>query len=353
MPNLIDPAQPQSIINARNAIRNELLQSGAGSQAIPGLIRTWQFEIRSWQDNDSLDVAFVEGRLTYRTLSNIGRHYTYGTNDPTQKKVLGTINNDNYQKPLLVDAVKNPSQVGGYEQGAQRAQNIEVLLNIGGAGIKRRLDPANFAKHGNQRVSNKFAMGLHDISAHLLDPRGYKLKSYSGTTLVVLVPLPLPQDVSMFYELRRVGKAQGSQDFKNAMEVVACQFVRPRLASSLDMGTTYVYKPATLTSAQSVKYVKAPSGATSQESPEQCRLNVQTNYRDILVPNNTGSNEITLAVRKFGNNNKFPTFAIGQKDSTKLLEIDIALVAPNTGNFSTYQETGGVIDATNFSRTVG
>lgn len=353
MPILIDPAQPRNIIDARAAIQAELLQSGAGSQAIPGLIRTWQFEIRSWQDKDSLDTAFVEGRLTYRTMSNVGRHYNYQTSDATQNKVLGTINNDNYQKPLLADAVKNPSNVGGYELGAKRAENVEVLLNIGGAGIKRRLDPSNFEKLGNPRVSNKFAMGLHDISAHLLDPRGYKLKSYVGTTLVVLVPLPLPQDVSLFYELRKLGKVRGSPAFKSAMEVVACQFIRPRLASSLDMGATYVYKPATPTSAQSVKYVKAPSGASSQESPEQCRLNVQTNYRDILVDNNTGANEITLAVRKFGNNNRFPTFAIGQKGSTKIREIDIALVAPNTGNFSTYQESGWVIDATDFSRAKG
>jgi hypothetical protein len=351
MPDLVEPVQPLSIVRAREAIREALLVSGPKSEAVPGLVRNWQVEVRNWQDTDALDAAFVEGRLAYRTLSNVGKHYEYATQDATEKKVLGMINNDNYKKPLMNDALKQGGPVGGFEKGPKRAQNVEVLLNVGAAGIKRRLDPENFVKSGPLRESKKFSMGLHELSAHLLDPRGYTLKGYSGTTLVVLLPLPLPQDVSLFYELRRVAKEQGSPAFRAAMEIVATQFIRPKLGSSLDMGTTYVYKPATTTSSQSVKYVKAPTGATSQESPEQCRLNVKTNYRDILSGEVKGANEITLAVRKFGNGNKFPTFAIGDKDSDQLKEIEIELVAPNNGAYSGYRETGWGVSSADFKRT--
>lgn len=351
MPELKDPVQPSAITNARKAIKEELLNNGATSQAIPGLIRTWQVEVRTWADGDELDVAFSEGRLIYRTMSNVAKHYDFQTNDDTEKRVLGIINNDNYKKPLMNDALKTESETGGYEKGGKRESNVDALLNVGGAGIKRRLDPENFVKTGVQRKSRKFELGLHDISAHLLDPRGYALKSYSGTTLILLVPLPLPEDVSLFYELRKLGKTQGSKDFRNAMEIVACQFTRPKLGSSLDMGTTYVYKPATDSSAQSVKYVKAPSGATSQETPEKCRLNVKNNYRDILEGEVKGANEITLAIRKFGNNNKFPAFAIGDKGSDTLTEIAIELAASDSGSFSKYEKTGWVISSKDFKRT--
>jgi hypothetical protein len=90
--------------------------------------------------------------------------------------------------------------------------------------------------------SNKYLLGLHDLSASLLNPDGYTPKMYNDLTLVVLMPLPLADDVALFYQLRELSKSTSypSTAFKQAVEQMASQFTRPRIASSLDMGAQYV-----------------------------------------------------------------------------------------------------------------
>jgi len=54
-------------------------------------------------------------------------------------------------------------------------------------------------------------LGLHDLSASLLNPDGYTLKRYDDLTLIVLMPLPLPEDVRLFYQLRQLCKGRRSR----------------------------------------------------------------------------------------------------------------------------------------------
>ena len=164
------------------------------------------------------------------------------------------------------------------------------------------------------------------------------------------MPLPLPKDVEVFYQLRQLSKTGGAPAFKSAVEVLASQFTRPKLASALDMGTTYVIATSKRHGGDSVKYVKGQGAqVTSKDSPRQCVTTARGDYLAILKGSTSGANEITLAYRQFGTFNKFPAFAISIPGAAYYEEVDIRLPG-DQGAPADYSETGFVISAENFSR---
>lgn len=341
---------PPALVSARAPVERVIAEGATTSSEAPRVISLWHTEVQGWQDNDELATAFQEGRLTFRTMSHTGGKYAYGDlRDESRKRVLGLINNDDYERTITNAA----TQSGGvWEKGGLLPENKNVLLDAGGAGIKRRLDPTNFISDARATGSrsNKFRLGLHDLSASLLNPDGYVLKKYAGINLVVLMPLPLPKDVEIFYRLRQLSKSGGSPAFKTAVEVLASQFTRPKLASGLDMGTTYVVATSTRHGGDSVKYVKGKGPAvTSKDSPTQCVKTAREDYLTILKGSTSGANEITLAYRQCGTRNKFPVFAISIPNSEYFEEVDIRLPGQQ-GGYADYIETGFLISGVDFSR---
>jgi hypothetical protein len=100
------------------------------------------FQIQMWQDNDELVAAFLDGRLTHRTMCHPGGHqYNYEGRSDTS--LPGIINNDDYYKPILNQAAKLES--GGWAKSPTLAEREKTArLDAGGAGIVRRLTPNNF-----------------------------------------------------------------------------------------------------------------------------------------------------------------------------------------------------------------
>jgi len=343
-----EPLPPIALLQARENVVKTLSASEAAQKAAQK-IREWHFQIQMWQDNDELATAFSEGRLTHRTMSHPGGKYDYGSR--SDNNLLGIINNDNFYKPIVNEAKKLDS--GGWAKSPTHAEREKTArLDAGGAGIMRRLTPDNFTTGPGMERSNKQLLGLHDLSASLLNPDGYTLKKYSELTLVVLTPLPLPEDVALFYQLRELSKSAScpSLAFKQAVEQMACQFTRPRIASSLDMGAQYVVTKSKRHGQDSIKYVKG-SGAkvTSKETPAQCVQNVRTNYRDILKKDLTGANEITIAYRKYGTGNKFPCFAISIPGKTDYCD-EVEIKLRESGQYADYEKTGFLISQKNFVR---
>src|SRR5262245_19170350 len=194
---------------------------------------------------------------------------------------------------------------------------FRIDLRYDDLSIVRRLNPANFIPRPKVPQSDKFRLGLHTLSASLLNPDKYVLKNDEGTVLIVL--MPLPEDVKLFYKLRELAKTGGCESFKSAMVVMASEFTRPQLASRLDMGAIYVM--GTSTTKQSVKYVRGSgTGVTTSDTHAQCRTNARENYRDILTGLDQ-SNEVTLNYRKCGFQSKFPVFGVTAKDSSDYVEI--------------------------------
>jgi hypothetical protein len=357
-----EPAQPPpSLVSARVEVNKVILdeklrQSDAASVAI----KHWHEEVKTWQDNDELVTAFLDGRLTLRTMTHTPPvDYNYSAENPkgdsARKRILGIINNDNYNKPITSQAEK---ENGGWVAG--QAGSGTMLLDAGGAGIMKRLIPENFHRSTLGAQSNKNSLGLHALSASLLNPDGYVLKRYDNANLVVLMPLPLADDVKLFYELRDLSKTGGCQSFKNAVVILGSEFTRPQLASNLDMGTTYTMTTSARHGGSSFKYVRGASGQTTTESPEQCRTNARTDYRTILKTTATGSNEITVAYRKWGREGHFPIFGVTPtRHSPDYTEVVIKLAIPkpkprwgggDQHQNANYAETGFLIRKQDFVR---
>ena len=373
-----EPVPPQPLVEARIAVSEVVAKENILSEDAAVRIKLWHGEIKKWQDNDQLDTAFSEGRLTLRTMSHENTKYNYkkenptydvkkikqnvNTNSPeaiTRQSVLGLINNDNYQRTITDKAIKGDEDV--WEKGGLLPKNKDVLLDAGGSGIMRRLDPQNFLRTVETPQSSKFRLGLHSLSASLLNPDKYTLKNYEGTNLIVLMPLPLAEDVKLFYRLRQLSKVGGCASFQNAVVVMASEFTRPQLASSLDMGTTYVLVKSARHGGDSVKYVRGVGEkVTTTDTPQQCRTTARENYRSILTGLDQ-ANEITIAYRKCGNNSKFPSFAISTKGQSDFIEVNVKLppVLPplkfgsRPRQNSNYEQTGFVISGTDFKRRMG
>jgi len=357
-----EPAPPpQPLLSARDeidkVIQDEKLRlTDAASLAI----KRWHEQIKNWQDKDDLVTAFLDGRLTLRTMTHTPPvDFNYRAENPkdesARKRILGIINNDNYNKPITAQAQK---EQGGWVAGQPGSGSM--LLDAGGAGIMKRLNPENFHRSSLESQSKKNSLGLHALSASLPNPDGYQLKRYDNANLVVLMPLPLADDVKLFYQLRDLSKTGGCESFKSAVVILASEFTRPQLASNLDMGTTYTMTTSARHGGTSFKYVRAASGQTTTESPEQCRTNARTDYRAILKTDAKGSNEITVAYRKWGREGKFPFFGITPNfHSPDYIEVVIRLPVPkpkprwgggDQHQNANYAETGYLISKTTFER---
>ena len=96
-----EPVPPLALLQARANVLETLSTSETTQR-----IREWHFQIQMWQDNDELVRAFLEGRLTHRTMSHAGGRYDYGGRNDTN--LLGIINNDDYYKPILNEANGKP-----------------------------------------------------------------------------------------------------------------------------------------------------------------------------------------------------------------------------------------------------
>ena len=157
------------------------------------------------------------------------------------------------------------------------------------------------------------------------------------------MPLPLPEDVFVFYQLRLMSKNKAcSKNFSQRVTILASEFTRPNLASNLDMATGYV-----LTQEGRVKYAKGDG--TSKDSPMTCRMTVMTNYTKILKDSSGAANEITIAYRKYGTANKYPCFVIR---SLELLDHFIELrIRKNFNSHAGYEMTGNYISRNNYTET--
>jgi hypothetical protein len=312
------PVTPPNLLAARDELKYELDRNPENpAEAAARAVKQWHWEVRYWQDYDSLEDAFAEGRLTLRIMSNEDKVREYpNMEDAARFRLVRQINNSTYKKPMLEEAVRTETG-DAWTKGAKLPENKERLVDAGGTGIVQRLNPMNFNRSGlpNAPQSAKTRLGLHDLSGSLLDPD----KANGGVTigkwdvnLAALQPLPMFEDVALFYRVRDLSKTRGTQDFRGAVAVMASEFTRPKIASAGDMGAQYVITTSRRHGGESIKYIKGDgTNVTSTDSPDQCAQNARTDYRKIL--GGKLANEITIVYRKWGNLGRFPVFVFGGK----------------------------------------
>jgi hypothetical protein len=366
------PPPSQELLDARTAV-NEVISKSVTSDEAARIVKDWHHQVKVWEESDVLDQAFKDSRLTFRYMihpdkgvDKFGATDKYDFKkenpgkDPTRERILGIINNDRYQKDVTNRGVKekivddNGKEDSVWVRGASRGGKI--TLDAGGAGMLRRMDPANFERTA-QTQSNKHAMGLHSLSASLLNPEGYSGHRFSEIALVCLMPLPLQDDVTIFYGLRQLSKSGGSGSFQAAVVTLASEFTRPQLAAGMDMGAQYVLVTSERHKKDSVKYVRGTKNQDQEgQTPRLGRLNARNDYKAILKSG--VGNEITIAYRKHGlSGTKFPVFAIGLPGADDYKEVLITIPqqdpprkygSPPPRKFPSYTETGRTIDGATF-----
>lgn len=338
-----DLREPVELQLARQAVRDSITGDVVSWEAAGRKVALWKTQLKLWEDQDELMDAFAQGRVTIRTMS----HGSYSGSDE-RKKLESIVNAGSYGYESSKTAIRDGP--GGVWKSAP-AGKTTVPIDASAAGLKQRLDPEKFLRTGPNGRSHKNSLALHSLSASLLNPDfPMTLKFYSGTTLMALMPLPLPKDVELFYELRQVSKSgKCDQSFISQVVILASEFTRPQLASNLDMGTVYApTTPKPEAKQPSYRYVKGDKG-TSTETPEQCRNNAVKDYLQILrkgslITRDTSpykgkanaANEITIAYRKWGTQDKFPVFCIARAGSDELEEVTLG----PSQTLLTYQLTG-------------
>lgn len=171
-------------------------------------IRDWWTALKNWEDAETFSRAFGEGRMSVRTIRY------------DQVHGQGSF-------PLQMIRQAEP------EKGKQEMPGIS---NTGIKGLQKRFAPANFGvtQVMNQYVlseSKKYEAGLHDMSVSLLHPKrliSHQLYGYGfqtdarkintneegdvvdSSTYVVFMPLPMPEDLSLFIVLSQKAKEMQS-----------------------------------------------------------------------------------------------------------------------------------------------
>lgn len=274
-----------SLTESRRALNVALLEEGRQWASLRPLVARWWADLKTWEARDTFGVAFTNRRMTARQV-NVGTTARGGT--------------------FEVRNVKHPEH------------SREVYLARDVACITARCDPNNFFDpHTLRRRKNE--LGLHDLSASLLDPRrpiSEQLKGYEDA-VTLFVPLPLEEDLQLFYVLNKLGKTELRDKDDNEILVMRSQLTRVKLAQASDMGTRYV--DVSDPGASEGQFHYGITGTIIREkgqrfglpaTPEELKAR-RTNalhYKSIIDAMLTLVNEVVMAYRSHASRH-FPMFA--------------------------------------------
>ena len=259
----------------------------------------WWHAYKEWEGADTFKAAFRERRLCI-------------TQRPDEDNVTDTIKTS-YNMEALRSTAK----------GAQKSSYLGVTYAVGVQSLAQRMDPANFTRTNSESMRRKYALGLFDLSASLLNPDYSTIKGQFRWPLdgvkklwrIVFIPLPKPEDVELYNTLKLFADAKKDPVLLGILKFIRHRMTRPKMAAAEDMGAG-PYDLAPKDSAHpKIKYGwKSNEGVTTQETNERVKT-AATNYQEIIKNAKpiTGrgevkvvaSNEITIALRQ-RNGKRFP-----------------------------------------------
>ena len=264
---------------SRGALKLDLL-GGANWVKLRPLVQRWWADLKAWEAADTFEGAFLDDRMTVRQINLNGK----GGDFPVPNRF-----------------------------SEEKEDHTTITLARDVAGVKQRFNPTNFFNPVNaQRLKN--ALGLHDLSASLMShkkPIRQQLKHYEDT-IALFVPVPLEEDLELFYTLNSMGKRELND---GALEItrMRSELTRIKLAQASDMGTTYGSVARLGSGEQHIRYgitgtiIKVmPDGKDTKayDASEQEIKDRRTNalrYKSILdavfLPNSKIVNEVVMAYR--------------------------------------------------------
>lgn len=225
-----------------------------GAGRLTELAYNWFKDLKDWEREETFPRAFQDNRMTLRLLN---AEVSRSAND--------------YQRD--VKAFKARQADGTYKKTGELTK---VYLSGGMAGLRDRSNPANF-EHRNQSgnfdpsvQSKKNALGLHDLSARLLDKRfdiGKQGFNLDKTKHAVFMPVPTPEDHELFYQLNFMAKAdtelKTDSEFVSAVHYIRARMTRIKLAEETDMGAGFLVMQALGSGRTRIRY--GLSGAVTEQ----------------------------------------------------------------------------------------
>ena len=221
----------------------------------------WYYALKAWERKETFFRAFQDNRMTMRLLN---AEISRSAND--------------YQREVKAFNAKE-------EEGRFKKTGLtQVYLSGGLKGMKDRFNPANF-EHRNKTgqvdptiQSKKNELGLHDLSARLLDKRfdigkqGYNLDK---TNYAVFMPVPKPEDHELFYQLNFLAKSdeqlKETRDFIEAVLFMRARLTRIKLAEETDMGAGFIVLKDLRTGRTRIRY--GLSGRVTEEDEAAAKRN--------------------------------------------------------------------------------
>lgn len=287
------------------------------------LVRDWFGAYKSWEARDTFAKAFYANRMAMRTWSD----------ENTKSHLLRIARNRISNRTGTATAETENELLGEFD-------NANYGFAVGLLSLAQRTTPANF--NGVNGASQKYSLGLHDMSSTLLDSRktiSEQAHKKDDGTIFSFCPLPEADDLVLFSKLNRMGKAMVDTRpaLREMMRDIASKMTRVRLAAEHDMGTGFTAVRRDGTTAFKLKYglgafTKIVTGFETDESGRpvpgsgklgggrlgtgvrvtdemwRARQEQALDYTDILRRQLFAKNEITVSYRQ--HDGPFPLFAI-------------------------------------------
>jgi hypothetical protein len=290
---------------SRAQLNRALLEKGLGWEELRPLVNRWFTDLKEWEAADSFKTAFDDRRMTARQVDQQPRRNAGGNFK------VGTVDDVRETRPIRL------------ERDAQ--------------GIRERMNPKNFFDPITLK-RGKNELGLHNLSASLLDPRraiSTQLKFYKNA-YVLFMPLPSEEDMKVYYNLNVLGKTELKGKDDNQIQIIRSQMTRVKLAQASDMGTRYV--DIAPESADKSKFRYGITGTIIRDRPKEGEIVIgkpatpneldarKTNaliYKSILDAMVVSVNEIVIAYRSHASRD-FPMFTKRDNDLFRVVNPDTA-----------------------------
>jgi hypothetical protein len=249
------------------------LGEGESWKALKPAIDEWKSRLKQFEKADTFEAAFKDRRMTGRQINTAGRGGDFDV-----RRVHG-----------------------GVDRKMKLARDVPS--------IRTRMNPTNFYNSGK---SSKNRLGLHDLSASLLNPAtniSHQLKHYQDA-VVLFMPVPPEDDLRILAALAKL-------DDRDEAEIrqLKSEITRLKLAQSSDMGTVYVdvstgrFAPGKFRYGITGTIIRA-KGTTGQDATAEELAARRTNalkYKSILDDDLASVNEVVIAYRKH-ESSLFPMF---------------------------------------------
>lgn len=290
---------------------------------VRGLINDWLTDYKQFEKDDTFDAAFRESRMTIRWGQEALIYKNMQAVEGTAARTITTWEN----KITAIGQPKKWVKVNKNEKVGGESKAWAFPVDIGMEGIVKRVMGDHFLAHDG-RMSDKYFLGLHDLSASVLNPRvPISRQTFNKITegdLYAFMPLGDPEDQNVFMILKDLAKHKplhNNVDFVDAVKIISTQFTRLKLACDHDMGTNFAAVPSKKPLGFKFQYGTSRLGKKRNaagivqsnkiltDHDFAIRTIRATNYKNILNPDPTKfeNNEVVLAYRKHGGTD-FPMF---------------------------------------------